>query len=201
MKKVLFFAVILVVAIFIPVVGRAATVELNITISHVYIPERAGMILSSDRPNTEFRIHGGLFSVTNGAGTIVRRYPETYEGSTTDIYAGRTFNFSFPYTDGAGPYNLYVNALANYYNALGSTSACLANCSSVPAGSGHRVFLVYYFKIEDAATPWKLPTCPNFCSSFDSYRSYIAYPDSSNTTMPGDTSYGYWKSPSILTIQ
>ena len=201
MKKILFLFLFSIIFLFaFPLSGFAISYEVTVTITSVKIPERAGMILAPNRPNTEFMIPRAYFTIVDKNDAVARRLPGASSGSYYNLLSGLTEIITFPYNALFAPYTLNVEAMTpsspdTYYNV------CAADCSTISKNSGYYTFQAYpKFRKLDSAFDYI--TCPNMCAGGSGYEYNIALSPENvfQDTVWGNSSYRYWRSPPLLTI-
>lgn len=202
MKKIFFLQLFFLVIIFLfpsTALGVVTDMEITVTITSLQIPERAAMILVSDRPNTEFQIDGARIAIVKNSDGVVQKtadFPSVnpYQRSAKK---NASITFSFPYVNSMAPFNVYLEIAAVAATVVpGGGMGCRADCSNIPNISDWYLSSARIYYLPSGGGTPVLAGCPNPpCTYPPIYDTpyQVAFAKSNIVN-------GYWRSPSILTI-
>jgi len=180
-----------------PLSADAAVMELTFTVSSLNIPERAAILTSSNYPDTEFLLRQAR--IVAMVGTSVKAIKYFPKNSNGDVQEGESLIITFPYSVGTS-YDLHLEVRG--WNQ-GSNIMCTVKCDVIPANSNQCVAWdsVYYKNFSPSGSA----SCPSTTCSGSNYRDRLSFAGPCygyydyNSTKSG-TTYYFWRSPTILTI-
>ena len=194
-KKLLLVLFSLSIIFCFPKLTDATVMEVTFTVLSLTIPERA--IILGKQLNTEFLLQETRIVAMVGTSTkAIKYFPKNNNG---DVQAGESAIITFPYSPGTS-YDLHLEIRG--YNQ-GNNITCTAKCDAIPANSNQCVTrnAVYYKDYTpSSSTMCPFTTCPGsyYGNRFSFPGGCFGYNDY-NTIKTG-TTYYFWRSPTIFTI-
>ncbi len=185
MKKILisilFFAALL---FCFPSSALGSVIEVTVTITGVQLPQRA--IIMSMPEDTKFYIPDSRIIITRHSDGAIMGVGNL---SSNQLKMDSSTTIAFPYSGVLAPYDIYAEVKVN--TTVGTT-VCDAGCGTVTSGADWAYLFgdsLYYFY----GSSWFKASCPSSCTASASNSSRIAL--SKNKVVNG-----YWRSPSLYTI-
>jgi len=208
MKKILLLVISsLITFLFLPAITKAAVMEITVSITSLIVPERTSMVKSAGYPNTELSLdYSRLTIVRRDGGDGIVKNTSFFPYDIAEKNSSVTVSFVY---DSVYTYDVYVETQVSKSSG---NSYCEANCNNVLANDGWYASygsLLYNYSVTGLSGSISCPT--SLCTG--GYQNRIAFPSTSvrgyvdygddgdvNTDLLYGTSWYFWRSPSLFTI-
>lgn len=193
--KIKILSVIFFLSLFLyqPISASALVMEVNFTISNLNIPERAALLTAENYPDTEFAfIEGRVIAMVGSSVKATKQF------ATNIIRQGESLIISFPYVSGTD-YDLRLEVRGSNQ---GNNILCTARCGVIPVGSNQCFTsnsVAFKTTLSSASCPSTSCAGTNFRDRFSFTGPCYGYSDANGTE--SGTSYYFWRSPTLITIQ